>query len=297
MNRKENQRIKYLTVNASDELWGLYITTIGSQIIEPNTSYPPKIHPSAYWFNPATGRVLQEYILLYLTKGSGMFQSRHCKPVEIAGGSLLLLFPNEWHTYVPKKQAGWTEYWVGFNGSNMDSLIDNSFFTRNNPILKVGFNEQLVSLFKQGIEIANIQKIAYQQALAGIVSLLLGISYYSEKNNSFTDGDIVLQINKAKALMQESIYNNMSTESIAASLNWSYSWFRKIFKKYTGFSPEQYRLEIKIQKAKELLTISNMSVKEIAFELNFDSVSYFVKFFNGRVGIPPGEYRNKIKGK
>ncbi|RZM07693.1 MAG: AraC family transcriptional regulator [Pedobacter sp.] len=54
---------------------------------------------------------------------------------------------------------------------------------------------------------------------------------------------------------------------------------------------------VKIQKSKELLTGTSMPVKEIAFNLNFESVSYFITFFKSRTGMSPGEYRSKSGGK
>jgi len=297
MKHKQNQTIKYLTASPTDELWGLYITTIGSQIIAPHSSYPPKSHPSAYWFDPGMGRVLHEYILLYITAGGGVFESRHCKPVKIVPGTVILLFPDEWHTYKPNIPDGWTEYWVGFNGVQIESLMKNNFFAKKSPIFNVGFNEQLVSLFQQGIETAFFQKTAHQQVLTGITSLILGLIHYSEKNNAFRDKEIISQIDKARMLMRESVDSNVNPASIAASLNLSYSWFRRIFKQYTGFAPAQYQMEIKLQKSKELLTSTGMPVKEIAFDLGFESVSYFVTFFKSRTGMSPTEYRDKVKGK
>jgi AraC-like DNA-binding protein len=297
MKYEKDQNVKYLTVSAVDELWGLYTTTIGLQTISPHTSYPPKSHPSAYWFSPNTGRILHEYILLYITKGEGIFESTNCKPVKIVAGTILLLFPDEWHTYKPVNQIGWNEYWVGFNGDSIRKLISNHFFSRKSPLFNVGFNEQIVALFKQGIETANFQKTAYQQVLAGITSLLLGFIYYSEKNNSFRDKAIISQIDKARMMMRENTDSKVNPASIAKSLNISYSWFRRVFKQYTGFSPAQYQMEIKIQKSKELLTSTIMPVKEIAFDLNFESVSYFVTFFKSRTGMSPVEYRNKVKGR
>lgn len=296
MKNKQSQSIKYLTASAIDELWGMYITTIGSQTINPKISYPPKGHPSAYWFDTNTGRVLHEYILLYVTAGTGIFESRHLKPVKVGAGTMILLFPDEWHTYKPG-QDGWTEYWVGFNGALIDGLIKNNFFTRKSPLINVGFNEQLVSLFQQGIDTATLQKTAHQQVLTGITSLILSLIYYSEKNNFFRDKEIISQIEKARMLMRESVDANLNPASIASSLNLSYSWFRRVFKQYTGFSPAQYQLEIKLQKSKELLTSTALPVKEIAFDLNFESVSYFVTFFKSRTGMSPTEYRDKVQGK
>jgi len=287
----------YLTVNDSDELWGMYSTTIGSQTIMPGSKYPPKSHPSAYWFNPTTGRTLREYILLYITEGEGIFESANCGETKIVAGTMLLLFPGEWHTYKPLKEKGWKEYWVGLNGSYIKQLTQISFFSKKKPIHHIGFNEQIISLFNTGIEIARNQKTAYQQVLAGISSLLLGIIFYSEKNNSFRDKEIVSQINKAKMMMHDKAGGDITPAAIAKTLNLEDAWFRRVFKQYTGLSPTQYQLEIKLQKSKEFLASTTMTIKEIALILNFDSANYFVTFFKMRTGVSPTAYRDSIKGK
>lgn len=98
-------------------------------------------------------------------------------------------------------------------------------------------------------------------------------------------------------IIRDNSDKNFTAEQIAKSLNIGYSWFRKIFKQYTGFSPGQYQMEIKIQKSKELLTSTTMPVKQISYELNFESTSYFVTFFKSKTGMSPTEYRNKVHGR
>lgn len=294
VNRDHN--VKYLVANSEDESWGSHVTTIGFQSIPPDSSYPPKGHPSSYWFHPDSGRVLHEFQIIYITKGEGIFESAHCRRMKVNSGTVILLFPEEWHTYKPARETGWDTYWIGFNGDNMQKLIKNNFFTPKYPILKIGFMEQIILLFKQGIEIANYQKTSYQQVLAGITSLMLGSLYYLEKNNSFRDKEIISQINKARMIMRENTDQNISPEVIAKRLNISYSWFRRVFKEYTGFSPAQYQMEIKLQKSKEFLTSTNMPIKEIAYELNFESLSYFITFFKRKIGLSPQEYRKKVHG-
>lgn len=294
MSLLKNQNLKYLVAGTADELWGLYTTSIGLQSMLPNTNYPPKGHPSAYWFNPDKGRTLNEYQIIYITKGEGEFQSGSCKPTKVSAGFIIILFPNEWHTYRPVKSIGWDVYWIGFKGRIINELIANSFFTKSDPAFYIGFNEQIVRLYKQGIEIAEYQTTSYQQMMAGLTHHLISLIFYSQKNNSFQDKEIVHQINKARMILSDNAYNNKSPEEIAKELNISYSWFRRVFKLYTGLSPVQYQIEIKIQKAKELLTSTTMPVKEIAYELNFESVSYFVTFFKKKHGISPNAYRDKV---
>ena len=97
--------------------------------------------------------------------------------------------------------------------------------------------------------------------------------------------------------MRANSEKNITPKEIATSLNISYSWFRRIFKQYTGFSPAQYQMEIKIQHSKDLLNSSTMSIKEISFALNFLSASYFVTFFKSKTGMSPSDYRIKVHGK
>ncbi len=72
-------------------------------------------------------------------------------------------------------------------------------------------------------------------------------------------------------------------------MNLSYSCFRRIFKEYTGFAPAQYLQEIRIQHAKELLTNTNLNVKEIAFESGFENPEYFFTAFRNKTGYTPIE--------
>ncbi len=74
----------------------------------------------------------------------------------------------------------------------------------------------------------------------------------------------------------------------------SYSNFRKLFKEYTGISPASYQQSLKLQRAKELLTTTDMSIKEIAYRLSFDSPDYFSSKFRMKTGRKPSEFRENL---
>jgi AraC-like DNA-binding protein len=84
----------------------------------------------------------------------------------------------------------------------------------------------------------------------------------------------------------------MNMEKLALDLNIDYSIFRKIFKEYTGISPGQYHLSLRIRQAKELLINTNLSIKEISYRLGFESIFYFSRVFKSKTGINPTEYKN-----
>lgn len=289
--------VKYLTINRQDEDWGLTVTTVGFQSIPPHAVYPPKGHPSQYWFNPSAGRTLREYQVIYVTEGEGSFQSDAASASRLAAGKLILLFPGVWHTYQPLPSRGWDTYWIGFYGTFPDTLVERLFFSPGEPILDIGFNEQIVELFTRAIELAKQQKAGYQQALSGITMHVLGMTYYILKNALFEDKEITTKIEKACLIMREHPGGEINLNDIAASLNMSYSWFRKSFRRYTGLSPAQYQLQIKLQKAKALLVSSSHSVKEIAYLLEFESPNYFASFFKEKTGLSPLAFRKSSHGK
>ncbi len=92
--------------------------------------------------------------------------------------------------------------------------------------------------------------------------------------------------------MAENIHRNIDVKGIASSLGISYSLFRKDFKEYTGYAPAQYFQELKLRAAREMLAETQLSIKEIAYKLNFSSYEYFLSFFKKKVGYTPLEYRN-----
>ena len=77
--------------------------------------------------------------------------------------------------------------------------------------------------------------------------------------------DVDQKIEQAKIIMNENVAGNVDPEELAMRLNISYSWFRRVFKEYTGYAPAKYFQELKLRKAKQLLVGTSQSVKEILF--------------------------------
>jgi len=278
-----------------DELWGLIVTTVGHQIITKNDCYPPKYPPSDYYFNVEKGRILNEYQLLYITNGNGVFSiEKEKQPCPIAEGKMFFLMPGVWHSYNPLENSEWNEYWIGFKGKIIDKIIERGFFEEREPIFDIGLDDRIVDLFYKAINIAHEERAGYQQALSGIVMHILGLMYYWDKTREFNDEDLVNKIKKAKVIMRESIYKTINLEEISKTLGISYSGFRRAFKDYTGSSPMNYMFELKLNEAKLLLSNSTQSVKEISYALNFESPDYFSTFFKSKTGSTPVEYREKV---
>ena len=84
---------------------------------------------------------------------------------------------------------------------------------------------------------------------------------------------------------------DFKVNDLAEAMNYSQRQLSRILKKHIGLSPVAYILEIRLQKARQLLEQKKYdSVKEVQFEVGIDSASYFTSKFKERFGKSPSEY-------
>ncbi len=102
--------------------------------------------------------------------------------------------------------------------------------------------------------------------------------------------EIFLQ--KIDKFVTENLSNtNFRNTQLAAKMHISKSQlFRKI-KKLTGQSPAVYSRSIRLQKAKDLLQNTNLSISEITYTTGFNDPSYFSRIFSKEFGVPPSSMR------
>lgn len=290
----ESIHLKYLVTSPEDKVRGLIISSVGTQGIAPHEPYPPRKHPTRYHFSPEQGRILDEYQLLYIIKGSGTFTSSSTETTVVNEGDMFLLFPGQWHSYHPDKDTGWTELWIGFTGEIIDSWKTNGIVSQQHQIFHVGIMEELVGLYKQAMNAADAQESGYQQMLCGIVCHLLSSCLYYDRNAAYRSDRVQDTISKVRSYISDNV-NSATPESAAAHVSVGYSKMRKLFKQYTGLTLGQYIAEVRTNKAKNLLSNTDMPIGEIAGMLGFDNEEYFSTSFKRITNEQPTAYRKRMQ--
>lgn len=285
--------IKYLSVSDTEKNWGFYVTSAGHKRINPKEIYPnQKEHPITHAFDWKHGRVLQEHHLVFIANGQGVFETRTGSRSVVAG-TVFFLFPGVWHRYKPDETSGWEEYWIGFKGNYPESLMSKSFFSKENPFVHIGPDEYLQSLLHQLIEKIDSGSSGYHQIISGIALQILGLLHTSATRGNKPDDSAYAQVAKAKFLLNESITEKIDMRQLAKALPMGYSSFRKLFKKLMGQSPNQYLLEMRLKKAKELLISTDLNINEIAYKSGFESIYHFSKLFKQKEKQSPSIFRKQ----
>jgi len=282
----------YLSHLPKDEEWGMFCTTSGCQECGPNSHYPVNVHPQNYNFSKS-GRVLNEYQIIYITDGHGYFRSDSCPTTKISAGSIIFIFPGERHSYYPDEKTGWSEMWVGFKGDEHLALLISRFFDKKEPVINIGMSDTVCDIYERILALSKFEKYGTQQAICGFINALFGYISYKSANFLISNTKNIDKIQRAQALLRESITSHISPAEIASGLGMSYSLLREQFKAVTGMSMSDYAVQQRINLAKTLLSGTDKSIKEIAFETGYESMSRFCCAFHQHVGITASDFRKK----
>ncbi|SFA84329.1 Helix-turn-helix domain-containing protein [Lentibacillus halodurans] len=95
--------------------------------------------------------------------------------------------------------------------------------------------------------------------------------------------------------IHQHINEELSLERLARYTAYSPFHFTRIFKKQTGLPPHYYISSIRLQKSKDLLLQTNLSVRDIGMEIGQQSLGTFTTRFTERVGVSPAQFRNSTR--
>ncbi|MBN2022679.1 MAG: AraC family transcriptional regulator [Pirellulales bacterium] len=285
----KEERFRYVPVSRRDRLWELYLTATG-RIVHRMPGDPDRGHPSPYYYTWENGRVLSEFGVSYITQGRGEFESETTGRQQIEAGTIILVFPDVWHRYRPAAGIGWTNYWVHFAGAYAERLMRRGLLSPDRPILDTGLNDQILRPFLTLFERIELETAGLQQLAAANVLEILGSALAAVRLRE-EGGKLDSVVREAKNLLAERVEEFVELKDVAELLGMSYDYFRHVFKEQTGMAPYQYHLQLRLNRAKELLNGTDMTTKDIAMTLQFESPYHFSRIFKQKTGMTPTQWR------
>ncbi len=234
-------------------------------------------------------------MLIYCVDGKGWYEI-YGKKYTIKKNQYILIPQDVPYSFGADEKDPWTIYWLHFRGTV------SSRFLPSHPLpvsILPGENSRLqdrISLFE---EIYNCYSMGYikeymiytsmclYQFLASFVWLeqYRHIKIPHHKEYPFSSRVI--------HYMQENIETNLSLKQLAGYFKYSPSHFSMLFQKETGFSPINYFIRLKIQKACQYIELTHLKLNEISTRLGFDEPAYFSRIFTKIMGMSPSAYREK----
>ena len=156
------------------------------------------------------------------------------------------------------------------------------------PLVVSGNAGRAADLFAEMVNLYSTPLSSPAQKKSVLYGLLSTIGYEEKTAGLFATE--YSSIAKGILYMENDISQKKSIAEISELCHVSPSYFRKLFRKYSGMSPIEYQIQVKISRAKRLLCTNTMRISEISDALGFSDPAYFCKIFKKRVGVSPKEY-------
>lgn len=227
------------------------------------------------------------YMLFYICDGRLSLRSGSQTMVASAGqvGFLNCHEPHEYHT------IGNTEFvWLHLDGSNTADFYGQAVQMHGGFVFDTPYAEQIKNgIYEIVFAFRNEQPLSEVRLSQKLYTLLTAmVDTASQEAGQAEENNMV---SKAMHFIQEQYMNPISLPDVAAHVNMSQFHFSRLFKKDCGYSPHEYLILTRLNRAKHLLKTTGLPVKVIAQKVGYQNVSSFTNAFTDRVGISPTLFR------
>ena len=235
-----------------------------------------------------------DFQLLYIAAGKAHFHINGKEEI-VTAGHMVLYRPKEPQKYEYYAEDQTEVYWVHFTGSNVTNILRSYGLTKDKKIFYCGSGLEYQNHFRSMIQELQMCKDDYSEMLEiHLRQIFIKLHRYFNTVSKVNNSQIAEEIDKATLYFTEHYNRNICIEEYAKKHHMSTSWFIRNFKQYTGITPMQYILSIRIYNAEILLQNEHYNITEISNIIGYDNPLYFSRIFKKTKGISPSEYRKNI---
>jgi AraC family transcriptional activator of pobA len=235
-------------------------------------------------------RRLTSYFIVFIDSGSITYKL-DLQDIPISDGDLLFAMPNQ--IFIPPDKADNLKYFKILFDENTLALLPQHFTFLVNPL-----NSQTITLdpaarerVKNVFEILN--KILYtakhltdSEIILAYLNLLLSelnSAYFKNEQRDILNTNLSKFI-EFKLMVETHLTEQPSIGTIAEKLALTTNSLYRLVKEYSGTSPKDFFTNRLMMEARRKLRYSNLSVKELAYELGFNDADYFSRLFKKSTG-------------
>ena len=231
----------------------------------------------------------REYSAHFILEGAGIYEVNG-KTYALEAGDGFMITPEAVCSYTADQKRPWKYIYISFAGTEADALVQSAGLSRENVIFHFPPDEEM-------------RRDIYALHAAGKRSMYCGydmLGYFLLVMNRLVkntpqakSGDSYLK--RAKQYVEDNYPFAIGTAEIAYHVCLDRTYLYRIFMREEGISPSGYLLKVRMQRAAELLSQTELPIPQIAAEVGMGELSHFYKSFKAFFGNTPKKYREKQK--
>lgn len=236
---------------------------------------------------------LESFLIIHTLAGRGYLHYRG-KKHTMAPGQLMFIDCADYHRYETDRERLWELRWFHFAGGASREYCE-QFARAIGPVATLRGDSAIPAAMERLLALHMNKdvrtEIAASSVIVSILTELLLLPY--EEGEAAGAPFMPDYIARAAEFMQTRYDEPISHDRLARLFAASKSHLAHEFKRYTGFAPIEYLINVRITKAKELLRHTDKSVADIAVSVGFGSATHLINLFKKHENATPLEYRKR----
>ena len=248
---------------------------------------------SSHYYTKRSG--LNSYLLVHTLSGIG-YLTYNDKTYRLGPGDLMFIDCRKEHYYKTDESSLWEIQWVHFKGSNTLGYY-NQFLEHQNPIVRKTKPEDYSSWLGEMLNLHSTgdlqREIQSSRLITNCLTQLLVDAHAFNSPINLPD-----TIHSIQTYIDHHYIEPITLTLLSDHFGMSKYHLARLFKRYTGFSPIDYQISLRITMAKNLLQFSDLTIQQISYDIGIENISHFIKSFKKREGMTPLQFRKLwcIKG-
>jgi len=283
---------RYFASDAASNAWGFGVTACGFTVVAAGSTYPPARHPADHDFDWEHGRRLKVLQIVFISAGTGWFESRQTGRRKISPGSAFAVLPGVWHRYRPDPRTGWIESWIEVSGPTLRRLQRSGVFNAASALQRDSERSGL-GVALEGVHArARAAGSGFDPELsARAMGVLAAWARIRDTDSEPTAA--IRAVIEAERYLSANHTQAVSIAALAERSGIAYSHFRRLFRRHTGFAPWAYVMRLRLVRARRMLSERNTKLSEIAEQLGFSSAFHLSLAFKKAFGQSPDRWRRR----